>query len=78
MVVLLKMTDLFSTWWHPGFFKVFCKNPISPHNDTAMENLALPCHRDLFLSGEHVLSGSDGKGAYTSKDGKTAKVFPEL
>jgi len=68
---------MLSAWRHSGF-NVFCGNRISPHDETAMENLARYIIRASFSQEQMQYLDQEGKVVYTSKDGKTTKVFPAL
>ncbi len=57
---------------------MFCGNRISPHDETAMENLARYIIRASFSQERMQYLDQEGKVVYTSKNGKTTKVFPAL
>jgi len=71
------MVKMLSAWRHSGF-NVFCGNRISPHDETAMENLARYIIRASFSQERMQYLDQEGKVVYTSKNGKTTKVFPAL
>jgi len=58
--------------------QVFCGNRISPSDDTAMENLACYIIRASFSQERMTYLDQEGKVVYTSKDGKSIKVFPAM
>jgi len=66
-----------SSWKHFGFH-VFCGNPISPNDDTAMENLARYIIRASFSQERMKYLDQEGTVVYTAKDRKTNKVFPAM
>jgi len=70
-----EMIAMLSTWRHSGFH-VFCGNRISPDDETAMENLACYIIRASFSQERMQYLDQEGKVVYTSKDGRTSKVFP--
>ncbi|HPC33982.1 MAG TPA: transposase [Syntrophales bacterium] len=72
-----EMVKMLSAWRHSGF-NVFCGNRISPHDETAMENLARYIIRASFSQERMQYLDQEGKVVYTSKNGKTTKVFPAL
>jgi len=72
-----EMVKMLSGWRHSGF-NVFCGNRISPKEDTAMENLARYIIRASFSQERMHYLDQEGKVVYTSKDGKTTKVFPAM
>ena len=75
--VTQEMLTMLSTWRHSGF-NVFCGNRISPNDNTAMENLARYIIRASFSQERMHYLDQEGKVVYTSKDGKTTKVFPAM
>jgi len=72
-----EMIAMLSTWRHSGFH-VFCGNRISPDDEAAMENLARYIIRASFSQERMQYLDQEGKVVYTSKDGRTSKVFPAL
>jgi hypothetical protein len=72
-----ELIAMLSTWRYSGFH-VFCGNRISPDDETAMENLARYIIRASFSRERMQYLGQEGKVVYTSKDGRTSKVFPAL
>jgi len=72
-----EMIRMLSAWKHSGFH-VFCRNRISPDDETAMENLARYIIRTSFSPERMQCLDQEGKVIYTAKDKKTCKVFPAL
>ena len=68
---------LLSTWRHSGF-NVFCGKRISPHDATALENLARYIIRASFSQERMTYLPQEGKVLYASKQDKQTKVFPAL
>ena len=71
------MIRMISAWKHSGFH-VFCGNRISPDDATAMENLARYIIRASFSQERMQYLDQEAKVVYTSKDGKSTKVFDAL
>ena len=72
-----EMIRMLSTWRHSGFH-VFCGNRISPGDDTAMENLARYIIRASFSQERMQYLDQEAKVVYTSKDGRTSRIFAAL
>ena len=72
-----EMIRMLSTWRHSGFH-VFCGNRISPDDDTAMENLARYIIRASFSQERMQYLDQEAKVVYTSKDGRTSRIFAAL
>jgi len=68
------MIAMLSTWRHSGF-NVFCGNRISPNDETAMKNLARYIIRASFSQERMRYLDQEENVIYTSKDGKSIKVF---
>jgi len=70
--------------WHHSGFNVYCGNPIWPHNDKGLENLARYIIRASFSQErmtyipDHESNDGIAKVLYESKDGKTTKMFDAL
>jgi hypothetical protein len=75
--IIEEMVRMLSGWKHTGF-NVFCGNRISPTDDTAMENLARYIIRASFSQERMQYLDQGGKVVYTSKNGKSSKIFPAL
>ncbi|MFZ2956402.1 MAG: transposase, partial [Candidatus Ozemobacteraceae bacterium] len=65
------------TWKHSGFH-VFCGDPISPDDETSMENLARYIIRASISQERMTYLDQAGKVVYTSKDGTSSKEFDAL
>jgi hypothetical protein len=65
------------TWKHSGFH-VFCGDPISPDDETSMENLARYIIRASISQERMTYLDQEGKVVYTSKDGTSSKEFDAL
>ncbi|MBM4272030.1 MAG: transposase [Deltaproteobacteria bacterium] len=72
-----EMIAMLSNWRHSGF-NVFCGNRISPHDATAMENLARYIIRASFSQERMTYLDQEAKVIYDSKNGKSTKVFDAL
>jgi hypothetical protein len=75
--VTREMIAMLTKWRHSGFH-VFCGNRIWPKDEMAMENLARYIIRASLSQERMQYLDQEGKVVYTSKDGKTTKVFPGL
>ena len=72
-----ELVENLMTWTHSGFH-VFCGEPISPGNETTMENLARYIIRASISQERMKYLDQEGKIVYASKDGALSKEFPAL
>lgn len=66
-----QMIQMLSVWKHSGFH-VFCGNRITPHDDTAMENLARYITRASFFRENMTYLQDTLQVTYQSIDGLAA------